>query len=164
MSASVRPVQDERSATAMPDALMAAIDGLSFFEDRAERIQALIEIAEGFQDVPERIARRPFDEARRVPGCESEVYVFDVPRDDGTLDFHFAVENPQGVTARALAVLLGQGLSGAPLDEVASIEVELIFDIFGSELSMSKIRGLGGIVEMAAAAARRELAARGGTV
>ena len=75
--------------------LVSALAGL----DRSGRIEALIALAEGFREVPARLAQRPFPEPNRVPACESQAFVFAEPRADGSLDFHFAVENPQGISA-----------------------------------------------------------------
>lgn len=123
--------------------------------DRAERIQALIDVADGFRPVPEAIAARPYPGERRVPHCESEAFVFAVPRDDGTLKFHFAVENPQGISAMAAAVILDKTCSGAPLDLVESIDPDVMYDIFGRELSMGKNMGLTSLVNMVRAEAAR---------
>lgn len=132
---------------------------LSYLEslDRTDRIQALVEVAERYQSVPPRIATRPYPVSHRVPGCESEVYLWAEPGADGTLHFHFAVENPQGIAAMALAVILDDALSGAPLEEVAAVSPELIYRIFGRELSMGKSLGLMGVVHMVRAAARERL-------
>jgi cysteine desulfuration protein SufE len=108
--------------------------------------------------VPEGVAGRPYPEAAKVPACESEAYAFTTQRPDGTLDFHFAVENPQGVSAQALAVILSEGLSGAPLDQVVRVPREVVYDLFGRELSMGKSMGLLGMVAIVQAAARRRLA------
>ena len=92
--------------------------------ERQERIETLISIAERYRGVPESVARRPYPEERLVPGCESRAYVWATPRADGTLDFHFAVENPQGLSARAFAVILGDELSGRSPDEVLAVPTE----------------------------------------
>ncbi len=128
---------------------------LDLLADRSERIDALIGIAGRFHDVPERIARRPFAEQHKVPACESQAYVFAEPRADGTLDFHFAVENPQGISAKALAVILGETLSGAPLREIADLDGDVVYRIFGRELSMGKSMGLMGMVSMVAHTAQQ---------
>jgi len=127
--------------------------------ERSERIQALIDLAEKFRPVPASIATRPYPEDQRVPACESEAFVFTEPLPNGCLKFHFAVENPQGITARALAVILDETCSGAPLSEVAAVPGDVIFGIFGNELSMGKSVGLAGIVAMVQAHARRGLRA-----
>jgi len=128
--------------------------------DRPDRIQMLIDVAGRFPSVPPRIAQRPYPAERRVPGCESEAYVWAEPKPDGTLTYYFAVENPQGISAMALAAILGNTLSGVPLEKVAAIPADVVFRIFGRELSMGKSLGLMGMVNMVRAAARQQLQAR----
>jgi len=145
---------------AVPEKLSQTLEALALLSDRAERIQTLIDIAERFQEVPPRIARRPFPPASLVPACESEAHVFEERRPDGTLTFHFAVENPQGISAKALAVILEDALSGAPPEQVAAVQPDIIYKIFGNELSMGKSMGLMGMVGMVQAAAKKALEER----
>ena len=127
--------------------------------DHPDRIQMLIDLAGRFPPVPPRIAQRPYPAECRVPGCESEAYVWAEPKPDGTLTYYFAVENPQGISAMALAAILGNTLSGVPLEKVAAIPADVVFRIFGRELSMGKSLGLMGMVNMVRAAARQQLQA-----
>jgi len=142
------------SAEVAPAALAETVELLESL-DRTERIDALISIAERFREVPERVARRPYDPERRVPGCESEAYVWSTPRPDGTLDFHVAVENPQGVSAKAFAVILAEALSGTALEEVLAVRDSVVERIFGRELSMGKSLGLTGMLQSIQREARR---------
>jgi cysteine desulfuration protein SufE len=144
----------------IPEKLNNTLDTLSLVSDRSERIQLLIDIAERYREVPPRIAQRPFPEEHRVPACESEAYVWGEPRPDGTLEFHFAVENPQGISARAMAVLLGDALSGAPPEQVAAVPQDIVYRVFGNELSMGKSMGLMGMVSMITNLARKQAAGR----
>ena len=149
----------------LPDNLPEKLDdtlALLAMLDRGDRIQMLIDIADRFQEVPANIAIRPFDEAHKVPACESEAYAWAAPRPDDTLDFHFAVENPQGISAKAMAVILRESLSGAPLDQVASLPGDVIYEIFGRELSMGKSMGLMGMVSMVALSAKKAAAKNSG--
>jgi cysteine desulfuration protein SufE len=146
----------------LPAKLEETLDLLDLVPDRAERIQLLIDIADRFEEVPQRIARRPFSPDHLVPACESEAYVWGEKRPDGTLDYHFAVENPQGISAKSLAVILDEGLSGAPLAEVASVPQDLVYRVFGRELSMGKSMGLMGMVAMVASMAKHASGASGG--
>ncbi len=130
--------------------------------DRTERIEALIALAGSFREVPARLAARPFPEANRVPACESQAYVFAEARPDGGLDFHFAVENPQGISAKALAAILARTLSGAPLVAVAELPAEVVERIFGRELSLGKSLGLSGMLLAVQRAARERLRQNGG--
>jgi cysteine desulfuration protein SufE len=143
---------------AVPAKLEETLEMLDLVPDRAERIQTLIDIAGRFEEVPASLARRPFSPDHLVPACESQAYVWGQERPDGTLDFHFAVENPQGISAKSLAVILGSGLSGEPLDKVAALSPDLVYRVFGRELSMGKSMGLMGMVSMVAALARQRLA------
>ncbi len=141
----------------LPARLDELLGDLDLLSDRSERIDALIGVAERFRDVPERLARRPFSDQHKVPACESQAFVWAEPRPDGTLDFHFAVENPQGISAKAMAVILGDTLSGAPLDEVAEVPGDIVYRIFGRELSMGKSMGLMAMVSMVQASAKKAL-------
>lgn len=143
---------------ALPARLDELLGDLDLLADRGERIDALIGIAKRFQDVPPRVAQRPFAEEHKVPACESQAYVFAEPRPDGSLDFHFAVENPQGISAKAMAVILGETVSGAPLEEIAELPGDIIYRIFGRELSMGKSMGLMGMVSMVAHSAKQAAA------
>jgi cysteine desulfuration protein SufE len=147
----------------IPEKLARLIEDLRLIPDRGERIQLLIDIADRFRGTPERIATRPYPTEHRVPGCESEAYVWAEPRPDGTLKFHFAVENPQGISAKATAVILDETLSGAPLEQILKVPPDFVYAVFGHELSMGKSMGLMGIVSMVQNLARRRLgsAARG---
>lgn len=139
----------------IPEKLANTLDALSMVPDRNERIQLLIDIAGKFQDVPPQVATRPFPEENRVPACESEAFVWGKRRPDGRLDFHFAVENPQGISAKAMAVILKDSLSGQPLDQVAAVPQDVVYKVFGNELSMGKSMGLMSMVGMVKTLAKR---------
>ncbi len=146
-------------AAGIPRRLAELLETLRAIQDRGERIQILIGIAGRFRGVPERIASRPYPGGHRVPGCESEAYVWAEDLPGGTLKFHIAVENPQGISAMATAVILDETLSGAPLDQVVRVPREIVYDLFGRELSMGKSLGLMGIVSMVQGFAKRRLPA-----
>ena len=125
--------------------------------DRTLRAETLIDYADRFTEVPPAVARRPFPDANRAPRCESEAYVFATDREDGTLRFWFAVENPQGISAKAWAAILDEALSGQPLELVAHVPQDVIFRIFGRGLSMGKGQGLIGMLELVQHEARTRL-------
>ena len=139
--------------------LARLLDHLRLVEDRGERIELLIEIADRYRGVPESIAERPYPQDRLVPACESESYFWaeDLAGPDGEFRIHFAVENPQGISARAMAVILDENLSGRPLEELANLDTDLPLRIFGRELSLGKNLGLTGMVGMVRLAARTRL-------
>lgn len=140
-----------------PEKLQELEEDFKFIDDRNERIAYLIELADKFEEVPERIATRPFPEENHVQRCESDAYVWAEPRPDDTLKFHFAVENPQGISAKAMSVILDEAASGAPLDQVAEIPCDVVFTFFGKDISMGKGQGLMGIVSKVQELARERL-------
>ena len=125
-----------------PTKLQEYLDDFEFITSRDERVDYLIAIADEFNPVPSAIAAKPYDEAHRVIGCESEAFVWAIDRPEGTLDFYFDVLNPQGLSAMAMSAILDQACSGAPLDQVAAISAEVVFTFFGRDISMGKGRGL----------------------
>ncbi len=138
-----------------PPKLQEQLDILSMFPDRADRIDALVAIgqrydARGAADVPRTVEKR-------VPGCESEVFIDTKPMGSG-LKYLFAVDNPQGISAMALAELLDEGLSGVALDVVAKVPDDLVYEVFGRELSMGKSLGLTGMLRMVKHEAAKVLA------
>lgn len=128
--------------------------------DRVERAQYLLELSDDFEEVPESIATRPFPENRRVPKCESEAFVWAQDQDDGTLKFHYAVENPLGISARAMGAILDETMSSQPLDRVANVPPDIVHTIFGRQLSMGKGEGLAAMVELTTFEARQRLRQR----
>ena len=140
-----------------PQKLKELVELFSILPDRTARIEMLIGCSERYGSVPEEIAARPYPEANRIKECESQAYVWGRNQPDGTLKFYVAVENPQGISAMATAVILDETLSGAPLEEVAEVPQEVIYDLFGRELSMGKSMGLTGILSRIKALARKRL-------
>lgn len=116
--------------------------------DRTERFQVLIEFADRFVELPERIATRPFAEEHRAPRCDSEAYVYTEKLPDGKFKYHFAVENPQGISARAMAVILDESLSGGEPQEAVNLSHDVVFALFGKEISMGKGQGLMGMIDL----------------
>ena len=131
----------------IPEKLTEALEDFDFL-DRNERVDMLIELADRFQEVPPSVATRPFEEEHRVPRCESQAFVWAEDQPDGTLKYHFAVENPQGLSAKAFAVLIDETLSGQPLEQVLEVPGEIVFTLFGKDISMGKGEGLTGMLSM----------------
>lgn len=124
--------------------LQSQLDDLALFPDRQDRIDALIEIGRGFKNLSQDELARSLES--RVPGCESEVYVGAEVSPEGGIHFRFAVDNPQGISAMALAQILKEGLNGLPPAAIASVSEDIVTQIFGRELSMGKSLGLTGMV------------------
>jgi cysteine desulfuration protein SufE len=140
-----------------PPKLQEYLEDFGFISSREDRVDFLIDIADAFTPVPASIATPPYDEAQRVIGCESEAFVWAIDRPDGTLDFYFDVLNPQGLSAKAMSAILDQSCSGAPLDQVAAVNGEVVFTFFGKDISMGKGRGLTELINAVVYQARLRL-------
>ena len=141
----------------MPEKLQSILETFDLFPDPADRTDMLLSYADQFREVPPEVATRPFDKSHQVPQCESDAYVWAMKMPDGTLKLHFAVENPSGVSAKALATILERSLSGLPADQIAQIDPSIVERIFRQNLSMGKGMGLMSMVEAVRALARRGL-------
>lgn len=137
----------------MPERLDQLIEMFQMF-DPADRTNLLLSYADQFKEVPAAIAMRPFDKSHQVPQCESDAYVWARKQSDGTLKLYFAVENPSGVSAKALATILDKTLSGLPASDIATITPDIVERIFRQNISMGKGLGLMSMVQAVAALAR----------
>ena len=129
-----------------PQKLQDLLDTFEMFEPH-DRTSLLLDYADKFTEVPPEVARRPFDRSHQIPQCESDAYVWAMKQPDGTLKLHFAVENPSGVSAKALAAILDRTLSGLTPAEIARIDQEIVERIFRQNISMGKGMGLMSMVE-----------------
>ena len=138
----------------LPLKLQDLIDTFRMFPDPMDRTNLLLSYADQFKEVPREIAYRPYDKNHQVPQCESDAYVWAMKQADGTLKLYFAVENPSGVSARALAAILDKTLSGLPADQIAQVGPEIVEQIFRQNISMGKGMGLMSMVQAVQALAR----------
>jgi cysteine desulfuration protein SufE len=141
----------------MPQKLDQVLDTFDMFPDPADRTGMLLSYSDQFKEVPPEIARRPFPKDHQVPQCESDAYVWALKQPDGTLRLYFAVENPSGVSARALAAILDRTLSGLPASEIAQVSTDIVERIFRQNISMGKGMGLMSMVQAVQALAKRAL-------
>jgi cysteine desulfuration protein SufE len=138
---------------AYPQKLQSVIDTFAMF-DPADRTSMLLSYADQFQEVPNDVATRPFDRSHQVPQCESDAYAWAIKRPDGSLKLYFAVENPSGVSAKALAAILDRTLSGLRPEEIAQVDSSVVEKLFRQNISMGKGIGLMSMVEAVRALAR----------
>ena len=130
----------------LPQKLSEFIENLSAFENENERNEILVDYADKFKSVPPEIAEKPYPEKNKIAFCESGAYVWTVMQTDKTPRFYFAVENPHGISAKALSVILDKTLSGVQPEEIIKISPDIVNEIFGNSLSMGKNLGLTGIL------------------
>src|SRR3954465_15449553 len=137
----------------MPQKLEQLIETFQMF-DPADRTSLLLSYADQFKEVPPAVATRPFPESHHIPQCESDAYVWALKQPDGTLKLYFAVENPSGVSAKALAAILDKTLSGLPASEIATVDCDIVEKIFRQNISMGKGMGLMAMVNAVQSLAR----------
>jgi cysteine desulfuration protein SufE len=130
-----------------PPQLQQLLETFDLFPDPADRTGLLLGYSDQFREVPLEIAQRPFPKSHQVPQCESDAYVWARKQPDGTLTLHFAVENPSGVSARALAAILERTLSGLNPEDIAKVDCGIVERIFRQNISMGKGMGLMAMVE-----------------
>ena len=135
------------SLPAKLQSVLDTFDLFATFDDPSDRTNLLLSYADQFREVPAEVATRPFGRDHLVPHCESEAYVWAMKQPDGTLKLHFAVENPSGVSAKALAAILDRSLSGLPPSQVAEITPDVVEAIFRQNISMGKGMGLMSMVQ-----------------
>jgi cysteine desulfuration protein SufE len=130
-----------------PDRLREFLDAWRLITDETERTSALISYADRFKEVPPEVAQRPFPKEHQVPFCESEAYVWAIVKPDRTVQLYFAVENPSGISAKALAVILDRTLSGTPPEHLVDVTPDVVETIFRQNISMGKGMGLMSMVQ-----------------
>jgi sulfur transfer protein SufE len=138
----------------IPGALGDILTAFALVTDPVDRANLLISFADQFRPVPPEIATPPFPKDRLVPYCESEAYVWLVPQADGTAKLYFAVENPSGISAKALASILTSTLSGLTPEEIEQVSPDVVEQIFRQNISMGKGMGLMAMVQAVQALAR----------
>ncbi len=138
-----------------PAPLQDLLDTFAMVEDPADRVNLLVDYADRFREVPSKIATRPFPKDHLVPACESEAYVWAVLQADGALALYFAVDNPSGVSARALAAILQQTLSGLTPEQIEQVKPDIVYQVFRQNISMGKGMGLMAMVQAVQALARQ---------
>ena len=140
----------------MPDKLQQLVEMFQMF-DTADRTSMLLSYADQFKEVPASVATRPFPKSHQIPQCESDAYAWARKLPDGTVKLYFAVENPSGVSAKALAAILDKTLSGLPASEVATVDTGIVEKIFRQNISMGKGMGLMSMVLAVRTLAQRAL-------
>ena len=130
----------------IPAKLQLVLETLSDVTDRRVRQDLLVHYSSKFVPVPIEIAKPPYPDDNKVPFCESLAYVWGKSNPDGTLKFYFVVENPYGLSAKAMAYVLDSTLSGAPKEQVREVSTDIVEAVFGDELGMVRAQGLRGMV------------------
>lgn len=128
-NAFVRP-EDDTAA----DAIEAIGDELALFDDWMDRYQYIIELGRKLPPFP----REWTDDAHRVPGCQSQVWL-EARMNDGTM--YFAGASDAAIVMGLVALLL-RVYSGRSPDEILATEPSFLSDL-GLVQALSTNRGNG---------------------
>jgi cysteine desulfuration protein SufE len=112
--------------------------------DRQERIELLIDFARNLPPLPPKLDHMK-DAAHRVEECQSPVYLF-IELQGDRVEFHAdaPIEAP---TVRGFVAILVEGLKDATVEDVLSIQNDLIERLGLPEiLGMLRVRGLNGVL------------------
>ncbi len=139
----------------IPAKLARLLEVFRAIRDPADRIMTLIEFAGQYLDPPASVAQRPFPAANRIRGARDPIYLWAAPDEEKNLRYYFCVEHADGISTRALAVILQETLSGAPLNAVSNVSPSIVDTIFGVELSAERRETLRAMVEAVRDTARR---------
>ncbi len=121
------------------DAIAAIGDDLSLFDDWMDRYQQIIDWGRALPPFPEAWA----DDAHRVPGCQSRVWM-EAEKRDGK--WYFAGTSDAAIVSGLVALLL-RVYSGRSAEEIASTQPAFLQDL-GLIQALSTNRG-NGIAAMA---------------
>ena len=130
-------VQPEEPTAA--EAIAAIREELAFFDDWMERYQFIIELGRKLPAFPEDWA----NDAHRVPGCQSRVWMEATARDDR---LYFAGASDAAIVSGLVALLL-RVYSGRSRDEIAATDPVFLTEL-GLLEALSTNRG-NGIAAMA---------------
>ena len=109
-----------------------------------ERLELLLEFAEGLPDVPEPLLADRETGDHRVHECMTPVYLWVVP-EDGQIRIHAEVA-PEAPTVKGFVAILVDAFSGASPDEVLTISPDILRRLGLLEaLGMVRMRGLSAI-------------------
>jgi cysteine desulfuration protein SufE len=124
---------------------------------REQTMQALVDYANRFPELPERFAALASSEAYKVHECMTPVALFSEV-EDGTIRFYADVPR-SAPTIRALLTILMQGLNGRQPEDVLAIPSDFVTRLMRNVGLSTRERGLQAILARMKRHAREALAA-----
>ena len=129
-------------APALPDRLQAIVDEFSDC-DRTERLDLLLEYAQGLPPLPERLEGA---ELERVHECQTPLFVQAEVDDRGAVRLFFAAPD-EAPTSKGFAGIIHAGLDGCSVDEVLATPSEFAMGMGLAEVvSPLRMRSTGAIL------------------
>jgi len=120
-------------------------------------MQALVEYANGFPELPERFAALAAGEEHKVHECMTPVALFSEV-ENGRIRFYADVPR-NAPTIRALLSILMKGLNGHPVEDVLAIPPDFVSRLMRNVGLSTRERGLQAILARMKRHAREALAA-----
>lgn len=113
------------------------------FLEGDERYRLLIELGRELEAMPEPLKT----DATLVRGCSASVWVYPVPRDDGTL--HFLADSNAAITKGIVALVLA-AVQDRPAAEVAKLDIaaELAEFDLKNQLSSNRTQGVPNMIAL----------------
>ena len=124
------------------------------FLDADDRYRLLIELGRELEPMPAALKT----DATLVRGCSAAVWVYPVPRDDGSL--HFLADSNAAITKGIVALILS-AVQDKPAREVAAMDVAAALAPFDlrNQLSSNRTQGVPNMIALIREAAARYAAA-----
>ena len=122
--------------------------------DADDRYRLLIELGRELEPMPAALKT----DATLVRGCSAAVWVYPVPRDDGSL--HFVADSNAAITKGIVALILS-AVQDKPAREVAAMDVAAALAPFDlkNQLSSNRTQGVPNMIALIREAAARYAAA-----
>ena len=113
------------------------------FLDADDRYRLLIELGRELEPMPDALKT----DATLVRGCSAAVWVYPVPRDDGTL--HFLADSNAAITKGIVALILS-AVQDKPAREVARMDVAAALTPFDlrNQLSSNRTQGVPNMIAL----------------
>jgi cysteine desulfuration protein SufE len=141
---------------ALPPELARVLDVFSRL-GREQTMQALVDYANRFPELPDRFAALAAGEEHKVHECMTPVALFSEV-DEGRIRFYADVPR-NAPTIRALLSILMQGLNGRPPEDVLAIPSDFVSKLMRNVGLSTRERGLQAILARMKRHAREALAA-----
>ena len=124
------------------------------FLDADDRYRLLIELGRELEPMPEALKT----DATLVRGCSAAVWVYPVPREDGSL--HFLADSNAAITKGIVALILS-AVQDKPAPEVAAMDVAAALAPFDlrNQLSSNRTQGVPNMIALIRDTAARYAAA-----
>lgn len=137
----------------LPPRLQRIVDDFQMLHGR-EKLEYLLELAEGLPPLPERLAEARRANEGMVHECMTPVFVY-AEAENGHLQYHFDVP-PESPTVRGYAAIMQEGVAGLTAGQITAIPDQFYLQMgLQNVLSSQRLNGLGAILHYVKELARK---------